>query len=265
MASDYVLIGVMDGPAANVTEWSTHLSFTGSQVVERLLSVFHKEGDPDTFGLLLRQGRNRRHLPLDRTLAESGVVHGDVLELRSVKDALDPGRGKVDMDTNVQSSVTETKMPPKAASKPAKKPRDRWEIIRSLSEGAQAHTFLVRDSSSPEKTTRYVQKRLKNKKRIQRFKREIEASLKLSHKNVIEVEDYDLEGKTPYLVTEYCEQGALSESEIQTREPVYALEVFAAICRGVGHAHSQTPAIVHRDLKPENIFIRGDGSPVVGD
>lgn len=40
MASDFVAIGVMDGPSANVTEWSTHLSFTGGQVVDRLFTVF---------------------------------------------------------------------------------------------------------------------------------------------------------------------------------------------------------------------------------
>lgn len=49
MASDFVPIGVIDGPTSNVTEWSTHLSFTGRQVVDRLLLVFHKEDDPDFF------------------------------------------------------------------------------------------------------------------------------------------------------------------------------------------------------------------------
>lgn len=182
-----------------------------------------------------------------------------------MSDALDPDRAKQShLEPLVDSSAVQVITFAKGGNNPAKKPKARWEIIRSLSEGGQARTFLVRDSLLAG-TAVYVQKRLKNKNRILRFKREIEASFKLSHPNVIKIEDSDLEGKTPYLATEYCERGALSDSDILTREPIYKLEVFAAICRGVGHAHSHSPPIAHRDLKPENIFIRGDGSPVVGD
>lgn len=223
------------------------------------LYSFHKTGDPSLFGLFHRQGQ--RFLPHDRTLADSGVVHGDVLELGSVRDALYPDRSKTaESDPKVRTQVTQRNIQTKAA----KKSKERWQRIRELPAGGQAHTFLVWDSLSSEGTL-YVQKRLKNKNRIQRFKREIEASLTLSHPNVIKVEYFELEGKAPYLVTEYCERGTLSDSDILTREPVYRLEVFAAISKGVGHAHSNEPPIVHRDLKPENIFIRRDGSPVVGD
>lgn len=190
-------------------------------------------------------------------------MHGDILQLRNTKNALDPGKAQApEPDRNISSAVVKTEISADATKR--HKSKERWKRIRSLPEGGQAHTFLVKDSLSSE-PTQYVQKRLKNKTRIQRFKKEIETCLKLSHPNVISVVDYDLEGKTPYLVTEYCERGSLDESDILTWEPGYKLEVFAAICRGVGHAHSHSPAIVHRDLKPENIFIRGSGSPVVGD
>ena len=110
MAADFVALGVMDGPTADVTEWSTHLSFTGSQVVDRQLSVFHKKEDPEFFRLFHRQ--RRRYLPLDRTLAESGVVHGDVLELRSLRDALDPNTGKAaGPDRNIRTPVAHADTP----------------------------------------------------------------------------------------------------------------------------------------------------------
>src|SRR5438876_944465 len=87
---------------------------------------------------------------------------------------------------------------------------DRWEIIESLDEGGQAHTFLVKDVKG-EGETIYVLKRLKNLNRIDRFKREIEAVRNLSHENIVHLIDFDLEAEKPYLVTEYCSGGSLSK------------------------------------------------------
>ncbi|MGH9421927.1 MAG: serine/threonine protein kinase, partial [Thermoanaerobaculia bacterium] len=41
------------------------------------------------------------------------------------------------------------------------------------------------------------------------------------------------------------------------------MNLFEKICDGAGAIHAAK--IVHRDIKPANIFLRGDGSPVVGD
>jgi hypothetical protein len=50
----------------------------------------------------------------------------------------------------------------------------KWEIVRSLSEGGQAHTFLVKNFEDSRDNALYVLKRLKNRERLDRFKREIE-------------------------------------------------------------------------------------------
>ena len=73
---------------------------------------------------------------------------------------------------------------------------DRWEIIESLDEGGQSHTFLVRDSKGDGKT-RYVLKRLKNLNRLERFKQEIETIRNLSCENIIRLIDFDLDAKRP--------------------------------------------------------------------
>jgi serine/threonine protein kinase len=141
---------------------------------------------------------------------------------------------------------------------------DRWEVIGSLGEGGQAHTFLVRDTEG-QSETRYVLKRLKNINRIERFKREIEAVRNLSHENIVRLIDFKLEAEKPYLVTEYCSGGSLSQAEPFWHEsPIRALGVFQQICKGVAYAHSQN--VIHRDLKPDNVFLRTkDGPAVVGD
>jgi serine/threonine protein kinase len=141
---------------------------------------------------------------------------------------------------------------------------NRWEIIEPLGEGGQAHTFLVRDTKGGG-DTRYVLKRLKNPDRIRRFKREIEVVRSLSHENIVQLIDFDLEADQPYLVTEYCAGNSLPKAEPFWREsPVIALEVFQQVCQGVAYAHSK--GIIHRDLKPDNIFLRNKTGPaVVGD
>lgn len=140
----------------------------------------------------------------------------------------------------------------------------RWETIKSLGEGGQAHTFLVKDKKGSGDQS-YVLKRLKNIKRIGRFKQEIEAIRTLSHENIVQLIDFDLDADKPYLVMEYCTGGSLAQAEpFWLTSPVKALTVFLQVCEGVVHAHSKK--IIHRDLKPENIFLRERTGPaVVGD
>lgn len=139
----------------------------------------------------------------------------------------------------------------------------KWDIERELSQGGQANTFLVRDRTSPDGRL-YVLKALKNPKRLQRFADEVRAATRLDHPNIVRVVDADLIADRPYLVTDYCEGGALDEADIKSRSVLERLRMFLLICRAVAHAHDQR--VIHRDLKPANIFLRGDRlTPVVGD
>lgn len=141
---------------------------------------------------------------------------------------------------------------------------ERWETISSLDEGGQAQAFLVRDLRG-NSSEQYVLKRLKNLKRADRFKREVETVRNLSHENIVRVFDFDLEDEKPYYVMEYCEGGSLRKADPFWRDsPAIAFQLFQDICEGVLHAHAK--GVIHRDLKPDNIFLRSkNGPPVVGD
>jgi len=140
----------------------------------------------------------------------------------------------------------------------------RWEIVRSLGEGGQAHTFIARDTHAPEAGP-YVLKRLKNLGRLARFTQEVQAVGALSHPNVVKLIDFDLDVSRPYIVTEYCEGGNLEEADpFWIGSPGDAFRIFDEICQGVVAAHNA--GIIHRDLKPANIFLRSRlGPAVVGD
>lgn len=140
----------------------------------------------------------------------------------------------------------------------------RWQIIKELSGGAQANTFLVKDIEK-QGNTRYVLKGLKSPKRMKRFKDEVEAVKNLSHENIVDLIDFDLENDPPYLVTEYCSGKSLDRAvPFWQGQPILALQLFKQICMGVAYAHAN--GVIHRDIKPANIFLRKeDGPAVVGD
>jgi len=137
----------------------------------------------------------------------------------------------------------------------------KWVVDRSLSEGAQGHVFLVHEGD--DRSTQFALKRLKNVGRQGRFSRELEVCMKLDHPNVLRVVDYDLDSGKPFIVTEYCSGGPLSNADLSKESLLDRLHLFQGICLGVGHAHIS--GVVHRDIKPENIFLRSDRTPVVGD
>lgn len=141
----------------------------------------------------------------------------------------------------------------------------KWEVLRPLKEGGQAHTFLVRNHDGAD-DEQWVLKRLKNPKRHGRFKTEVEALKKIVSPHVLSIVDYDLEAEKPYFVTQFAEGGSLQDY-LETNGPfelLPGLRLFETICEGVKAAHGQN--VIHRDLKPDNIFLGADSqAAIVGD
>jgi len=153
--------------------------------------------------------------------------------------------------------------PPKSKRRKRRAARaygQRWEVVRAIGEGGQAHIFEVKDTK--ENGPNRVLKRLKNVKRIERFKKELEAIQKLDHPNVIKLVDYDIDDEKPYIVVEHVAGGSLDDHlERISEQPFAALRLFLDICNGVAAAHRL--GIVHRDIKPENILLRTPTGPAV--
>lgn len=137
-----------------------------------------------------------------------------------------------------------------------------WRIERSLSEGGQGWTYLVK-RVTVENGPLFVLKRLKNRNRADRFVAEIKALKTLSHPGILSIVDTGEADGMPYYVAEYCENGDLSKWKPSNTTLLEKVTLFRQITDAVSAAHSA--GIIHRDLKPFNILVRANGAMVVGD
>jgi serine/threonine protein kinase len=108
----------------------------------------------------------------------------------------------------------------------------------------------------------YALKRLKNPRRRDRFRREVETMLRLRERGLRvlpEVVAHDLEESRPWFVMPWYDGGSLEEliTEGLFRDnPVGGLSLLIEIARSFAAIHAG--GVAHRDAKPANVLLRGD-------
>jgi len=131
-----------------------------------------------------------------------------------------------------------------------------WENVAQIGEGGMAHVFKVRNKETGEFG---ALKRLKNVKRRERLRREIEAVAALDHPGIVKLLDADLEADRPYAVYQFESGGSLANlatAELLEVPLTQRLRWCEQICSGLQAAHDA--GLVHRDVKPENILLSCD-------
>ena len=98
----------------------------------------------------------------------------------------------------------------------------------------------------------------------QRFLREAQVVAVLSHPNIVNIFDVDVQDGQPYIVMDFAPGGSLA-ARLQAGPIALdeTLRLAIPLADALAYAHSQ--GLIHRDLKPANVLLRPDGSPVLAD
>ena len=141
----------------------------------------------------------------------------------------------------------------------------RYRIEAEIGRGGMGRVFRAWDLKKQRTVALKVLKEEIATHNISYFQREIEATMRLKHPNIVRVYDYNLETEPPYLVMEYIEGESLEE--YLQREGRLPLEKVVAIVRDIAVALDaiHTQQIVHRDIKPSNIMLATDGRAILLD
>ncbi len=160
--------------------------------------------------------------------------------------------------------------------------QSRYRVIERLEAGGMAEVFIGEQESVHGFKKRVAIKRVlphlaQNKKFMAMFLDEARLSLRLSHKNVVQVFDVGMSDNTYFIVMEYVEGANLKGVMENLRKrgllmPVeQALYIGIEACQGLSYAHHLTDhdnvplGIVHRDVSPPNILISKQGEVKVVD
>jgi serine/threonine-protein kinase len=90
---------------------------------------------------------------------------------------------------------------------------------------------------------------------LSRFIREAQSAAALRSPHVVQILDYGIDGKVPFMAMELLEGENLAQRIKRKKRlsPQETFRVISHIARAIARAHEA--GIVHRDLKPENVFL----------
>jgi serine/threonine protein kinase/Tfp pilus assembly protein PilF len=212
----------------------------------------------DGAGFVPEEVRRRGGLGL-ATIEERAVLLGGRCRIASA-----PGAG-TEIDVTVPLPELDPEEPAAADAVPRPRYVGAYRLLEEIGSGAMATVYLAEE---PEPLGRRVALKLHRdplpaRRETLRFKAEQQALARLQHPAIAQVhearttEEGDLYIVMEYVpglpVTEYCDRHHLGLDR--------RLELFAAICEGVQHAHRK--GVLHRDLKPSNVLVmEQDGEAV---
>lgn len=134
--------------------------------------------------------------------------------------------------------------------------RESFEALEKLGSGGRGQVFKVQRKLGGGV---FALKILPNAtpESARQFREEAHLLSRLSHPNLVRIEDY-FEGPPPAYLMEIIEGLPLNEA-IERTSPETILGIFAGCCRALHFLHAR--GLLHRDLKPDNILVTSDGTP----
>lgn len=149
----------------------------------------------------------------------------------------------------------------------------RFEVIRTLGQGAFGRTLLARDTrQGREVAIKLLDERGRpDAKAYQLFEREADVLRGLRHHGIPEVYETFQESwqgsPSAFLVMEYIEGSSLAQiiEEKRLLSTSDTMHLFLELLGILDYLHNRVPPILHRDIKPANIIVRPNGFPALVD
>ena len=144
----------------------------------------------------------------------------------------------------------------------------RYHVVEQLGEGGMATVYKAYDTRLERdvaikviRTDQFGAAVLEGV--LKRFEREAKALARLTHPNIVHINDYGEQDGTPYLVMDYLPGGTLKPRLGKPMQLQEAIRILLPVAHALEYAHSQN--IIHRDVKPSNILITQSNEPMLGD
>jgi len=136
-----------------------------------------------------------------------------------------------------------------------------YKLKRKIGEGGMGIVYLARDTRDRKLVALKLLSKAQAREEgaIPRFRREVEAAMRLDHVNIARAFFFGEEQGYRFYVMEYCEGEPLGKRlKREKRLPIEeAIDVVIQVARALRYAHQN--GFVHRDIKPENVIVNLDG------
>jgi serine/threonine protein kinase len=139
----------------------------------------------------------------------------------------------------------------------------KYEVQSELGSGAFGRVYAAYDPVTKRRVAIKVLLLESDADMLARFSLEVQATVKLKHKNIVTIYDYN--EQPPYIVMELVEGESLQRA-ITRRAPFGLLQkvrILAQTAEGLAAAHQY--GIFHRDIKPANIMVMPSGDVKIMD
>ena len=144
---------------------------------------------------------------------------------------------------------------------------NRYQLLELVDTGGSSYIYKAMDTRNNAVVAAKVLKPelMSNPVFVERFKKEVQAALRLRHANIIRSYDAGLDNDNYYIIMDFI-NGKTLKHIITINKPLpvkFVVNIAKKICLSLEYAHVK--GFIHRDIKPHNIMIDMEGEPFLTD